>query len=237
MIFFKPKKLVVDLFTASPNAYEYAKPTLAKKWYPQWWKQLPKETPVGLATSFTMKRCYGMNELYQHGFIVPLWSDLVVEIGAVNEYRWVSAASDFTLLVHPQEQRGEYLPHCQHLKIGSTWKAKTNRDVPFMLFQPTWNYTDPDQIIIPPGIVPLHIHGELNVNMFVPRTDRLKTVKLFLGQPLIQLVPLQECALEVKTHLVGDEELKKLFPAPNSFAGVLPNVQKNKSGCPVQAGA
>lgn len=244
MIFFKPKKLVVDLFTTSSNAYEYAKPTLTKKWYPQWWKQLPKEFPVNdaLYHDSTMKRCFGMTELYQYGFIVPLWADLAIEvapIGVPGAYRW-NAATNLEMGPHAQEQRGGYLPdsHYQHLKIKNVWRAKTKEAIPFLLFQPTWNYLKPEDVIVPPGILPLHNLGSLNVNMFIPKTDQSKKVMLELGQPLVQLVPFDMRPLEVRTHLVDDKELRKQAPMPpDSFNNVFPKMKRTKEGCPLHEGA
>ena len=117
----KNRKLVLDLFTHRQLIFDAAKPKPAPQFYPDWWKDLP--TAVKVDTEMfpmpTVRRCMGIVDHYKHGFIIPMWTDLRVELGPIGDLAIQAACSDGVTSVgdHPAAQRGDYLPntHYQHL--------------------------------------------------------------------------------------------------------------------------
>ena len=144
MIFLiKKRKLVLDLFTHRQMIFDAAKPKHAPHFYPEWWKKVKTEQQIGneLFPTATIRRCMGFVDHYKHGFIIPMWSDLRVELGPVGDPFFRAQFSDSTTTInsHPAELRGSYLPdtHYQHLKLHTPWAAKCKEDVYFKWEQPT----------------------------------------------------------------------------------------------------
>ena len=101
--FFRKKKVVIDAFTHMRTAYEYFPIDYAIKFVPEWWKSLPKEytktTNLGLNLNIsTLKRCNGFLDLYARGFVLPMWSDLVMNTQETGGYQfqWANSNSAVT---------------------------------------------------------------------------------------------------------------------------------------------
>lgn len=242
--FFKRKKIVVDLFTLHASFYEFSKPRLASTWLPNWWKNLKNEMPVpeSPVSQSTMKRCVGMTSLYQRGFVLPLWSDLIIEVSPIGttDFRWFAPeGSMIEFGHHPEVQRSGYLPdtHYHQLKLSSVWGARCKEDIEFLMLQPTWNHPSPEKMIICPGLLNFKFTSSLNVNMFIPRDKEVKTLKLNIGFPLAQFVPLSERDVDIRLRLVDHQELTRLTAIPAVYMQLRKTIKQVRSGCPLQGGA
>lgn len=218
MFWIKKPKLVLDCFTEYSHVYELAPLDKAIKFLPNWWKSVPKTIPSlhnNLADDSTIKTCPGVIEQYKNGIIIPLWTDILIDIApiGIDGYRAQAADARTPLNSHPHEQRGIYLPNekYQHIKIGSPWFLKTNESINWQLLQPVYNYNTPDKVVILPGMLNFKYQRQTNVNMIFTRSADVGTKHRFKrGQPLIQLIPYTEKELVIKTHLVSQEEITKL---------------------------
>lgn len=244
MFFFKPKKIVVDIFTALPGVYEFSKPRLASTWLPKWWKNLPNEAPMpGLPVrQSTMKRCIGVTELYKRGFVLPLWSDLVLEVSPIGttDFRWFSPNEGFIEFGHhPEIQRSGYLPdtHYQQLKINNMWAARSKEDVYFLMSQPTWNHPAPEKMLVCPGLLNFKFTSSLNINVFIPREKDVKTLRFNAGFPLAHVIPLSERDVDLRVQLVDHQEMKRLTAIPSVYMRLWKTSKQVRSGCPIQGGA
>lgn len=249
LFFFKKKKIVVDCFTDRPYVMDYAKIDYANKFIPQWWKDLPAtHLKRGDITEMpTMKTCAGFVELYKHGFIIPMWSDLAIEVAPTTEkekkIRWHFSDQLTTGTVHSDYQRGSYLPtnEYEHFKIGSPWYLKCNRDVYFQFVQPTYNFDHPEVANILPGIVNYKYQHATAINMIFKKTDKFAKYMFNFGQPMVHIVPISEEHVELKHHLVSGEEMRNMFDRGESARLSFRNgynllrklkIEKEKSKCP-----
>lgn len=208
------KPVIVDMYTDKAYVHEYASPAPASEFYPQWWKKLDKTVQDGVIEYPTMTSCEGFVAQYRNGLVIPLWSDLVMEFAprGTSGCRWHFADRQTEAKVHPEAQRGSYLPETeyQHVKLDAPWVFTCNEDISFQWVQPMWNFERPEEVLIPPGIVNFKYQHGVNINMFVKREPDVRVVKLDHGQPMVLLTPLTERNVVYRTHLVTAEEMEKL---------------------------
>jgi len=234
---FSRKTLVLNFYTDRKEVFDLAKPIKASKAFPDWWKDLPKEMPGDPITPMsTMKRCIGFTELYNNGFILPMWSDLNIDVGPIGTTgaRWCYADMKSGAGNHPAEQRGNYLPDTQyqHLKLTSPWHAVCDEDVKWAYFQPTWNFNNPETLVIPPAVIDFKYQTNLNVNLFLVRTDQAKMHNFLFGQPMAHIVPLTERPVEYRFNLVTKEELDGLRTPSLWFTNKYTNFKTAAGKCP-----
>jgi len=212
-IFNKPKKITVDCFTAHAYSYELFPIEKATNFMPNWWKTLPghfeTETDAGLVIpQRTMKGCSGLTNLYRHGFIMPLWSDLVIETrGSDFAYQFADSASSVGF--HPLDQLGEEFSQYTHTKILSPWRVREKSGVNFMYIDTTWNHPrDLMNQVTPPGLVEYKYQHTTNINMFLRKGAKYM---FKAGRPMAHFVPMSDAKVELKCHLVGDDEIAKVM--------------------------
>lgn len=216
--FFKRNKIVLDCFTDRADVLKFSPIELASKHYPTWWKQLPKsyntQNPAlnnTLGAQPTMKGCPGLIETFQHGIIMPLWSDVVFHI-TDKECHWQFSDHMTTAQSHEPQQWAGFLPaHTGyfHVKIDSPWLFKTKEDIPWTYNQPTWNLNSIDSYTILPGVVSYKYQTTTNINMFIhPKFDHKFLIEA--GQPIAHLIPITEKEIVIKNHLLSEDEYKKI---------------------------
>jgi len=216
MIFLiKKRKLVLDMFTYRQAVYETAKPKPAAHFYPDWWKELKLETPMRdeLFPMATMRRCMGLVDHYKHGFIIPMWTDLRVELGAIGNPAFRVQCSDGISQVasHPDTLRGTYLPKAdyQHIKLRNPWVAKSKEDVYWKWEQPTWSYKTPNLSVVLPGTVEYKYQNSLNVNLMFAKSSAKTVIDIPFQQPLVHVTPLTERDFELRYHVISQDEFSK----------------------------
>jgi hypothetical protein len=220
--FFRKKPLVLNCVTDRPEVATYAPIKKASAFYPDWWKRLPKELPgVSEASSLgTMKGCVGMRDLYQYGLMLPMWSDLLIEVGAVGNHAYKFQYSDLTSRAghHGGEQRGTFAPEddYQHIKLVSPWLFSCDEDVPFVWTEPTWDMESlmPHRIL--PAVTDFKYQKTTNVNFLVPRKpSEITSFTIPFGHPLVQITPLTD--RELKINVVEDVAVFKRLQALSSL--------------------
>ena len=83
IFFFKKKKKVIDCFTSNQMVYEQFPIAKANEYIPDWYKKLNATYSTNVPNTLrekaaTVKRCPGISNLFNEGFILPLWSDLIL---------------------------------------------------------------------------------------------------------------------------------------------------------------
>tara|TARA_R110000744_G_scaffold103504_1_gene198369 strand:- start:25 stop:762 length:738 start_codon:yes stop_codon:yes gene_type:complete len=239
---FKKKKIVLDCFTYRPEVYRVQPLQKANRFYPDWWAKLPsyKDLNMPFSGMGNMRGCVGFTQLYSKGFIMPMWCDAGFTVGSRGEDNFsVDFADGKTQIVqHSQEQRGGYLDakDYQHLKIESPWQFKCNRDIKWMWQQPVWNFDKPEEVLIPPAIVDYLYNTTSSINMILPRSTEPKEIFIELGAPLVHIIPLIEGNVEIKNHLISQEEYNNIYSANNapvSFKNSYVKKKKILSKCPM----
>jgi hypothetical protein len=216
--FTRRKKIVIDCFTASPNAHDLFPIDKANKFYPDWWKRLPSkyatETAGGLPIDHgTMKSCVGFKNLYSYGFVIPLWSDLKLQTHGQN-YTFQFADNTSQIGFHSLDQLGTGFSQYTHIKLISPWRIKEKSGVNFLYTGTPWNY--PSDLMTQetlPGIVEYKYQHTSNVNMLLKKGQMYDFPA---GKAMAHIVPMTEHDVEIKLHLVGPNDLMRVMNN-NSF--------------------
>jgi hypothetical protein len=79
------KKNIIKFTSSSDHVFEVReRPQPAAKYIPDWWKQIPKYTEpqnkleLIPKANVTVKQCAPVLDIFSSGYIIPLWSDIVV---------------------------------------------------------------------------------------------------------------------------------------------------------------
>lgn len=253
MFWFKRKKIVVDAITPEPAVHEYFPIVPARKFIPEYWKALPKSyVKINKDTNLafpagTLKVCEGFNRLYAHGFIIPMWSEFILQTQdtgqftyqfSVNNYTW----ADQLISEHDRQQMGPAFDHLIHTKLVSPWMLYDKSGIKWHWTTPFWNQlTHLSNMHIPQALVEFNINHSTEINVFWPRATAKYNIKA--GTPMTHLMPLTEHEVELKTQLVSHTEwVKRKQASAYMFSfGNLYNHKKNhykqKSKCPFGFGS
>lgn len=237
MFFFKPKTIVVDCLTADHHVYEHARIDHAKKFIPKWWRDIPLPDKSQFAPKKNMRFCSGFIDYYMNGFIIPLWSDLSMEVGALGtrEYKWYFSDEKSTSDYHEPYQWGSFFSpeEFMHMKLQSPWRMKSKRSLKFHWSEPTWNMLNDDFRVLPANL-DFKYQTTTNVNFVLPRKAEPYVKLLPFMTPLVHLAPMTEHNVKIKHHLVSREEIAKLDSPRFKFTSkyYFNKTLKDKKRCP-----
>jgi hypothetical protein len=241
MFFFSKRTTIhLDVFTNRKDVFDFYPVDHSEKFFPEWWKKMPKHVISldGFSPMSTIKRCVGLNEYYRNGITIPLWSDLCVNIIEDNLV-WQFSDRVTEASPHPSVQIDGYLDmniH-RHLKIASPWAFKCKEEISWIWTQPTWNFSNPTDIIIPPGRMDYKYNCSTNVNIFF-NAESEKIVSIDAGQPLANIFPMTERKLKIHHHLVDTQEYSNILSigATTKFLGKYMNnrrlMKSKEKRCP-----
>lgn len=246
MFIFRKSKITIDLFTNNSAIYEYFRPVESRYAIPKWFKNLSshrkvvhEETGIEFDQP-TIRQCDGIRMLYEKGFMVPMWADLIFENIDENNCRYyfsdaVANECDFfnTSDLGP-------LSHYHAFKLTCPWVAKENRGVNFLIHQPFWNQIDNlKHYFIPTGVLDFKNQHSLNVNILISRSKNV--LRFDAGEMIMSVMPLTEEKIELKYHLISTEEYNNIVMLDvynSSFSGkykknILRRKEKEKKKCPI----
>jgi hypothetical protein len=209
--FFRPKKLHIDCFTNRYDVYNIFPIDYSYKFFPEWWKNLPKtvEKPDG-TPSATMKGCVGLTSFFKNGITIPLWTDMLIQ--KKPEYGYDIFVSDKSIAaahgIHQME--GFINPNDYgHVKLKSPWFFKCKENIEWVWTQHTWNFTNLNDIMILPGVVEYKYQHGTNIN-FIINLNIKKNILLESGQPLVNLIPMSDRKIKLHVHHADPVEFDKL---------------------------
>jgi hypothetical protein len=247
MFFIPKKKLVLHCYTQTIGLVEMAPIEKASKFLPSWWKELPKNFKVtddiknelSIRKGTTLKSCSGFTDLYSKGAILPMWSDVTIQIGEIgnNSYRFYHRDNRSVITIHPQMQRGNYLPDTeyQHLKFVSPWVFYCEEPTNFVFMEPTWNLEDLQYTKTLPGIVNYKYQHTTSVNMMCIRKPEAYEFDIPFLHPMAHIIPMDDRELEIKVSC--DEDKYKFYSELNRTRATYRTLKKikqdnEKKGCP-----
>jgi hypothetical protein len=194
------------------------------KFYPDWWKKLPKtyvdESYGEYWPKPTMKTCVGFNLFHRYGISMPLWTDICIDIPNQNEVCWKFADRITESEWHNAKQWGDYIKEgYANIKIDAPWKFVCKEDINFVWVQNLWLTEDFSEVIIHPGILDYKTQHSTNINCFIP-TDKTKNYIIPSGKPLTNIIPMSDRKVKIHNHLVDDKEYNQLAAksTPLSFS-------------------
>jgi hypothetical protein len=235
MFFFKNKEIVLDCFTDSKFTLENFPISKSENFYPEWWKNLPKEYNEGnnFWPTSTVKRCRGIIDFYNNSYTIPLWSDLMVSVENQNikSFRWQFASKGCDAVSHSSTQRGEWLKESHgHLKLASPWLIKCKEEIKFSWISDFYNFNHNWPISIMPGVIDFKVNNATNINLLIKYPEIYKNEFLIpAGHPMINLRPHSERSIKIQLHLIDSTELDsmKTIPVFTNFYNFKKNLTTN----------
>ena len=212
-IFSRNKKVVVDAYTRHEDIRTSYPIETSAKFLPEWWVKAPSSITLdGYVPSPTLKTCSGLTDLYTKGLILPLWTDIAIKVESNKSYSWRCADETSSISVHAEHQWDMFADPTKygHLKIACEWAVSTKENIDWVLMAPYWNTTLSEPYSIPPGIVngfykPVPLQTQLMLDISTPTSFMLTA-----GTPLVQIIPLTEKRIDLRRHVVSEEEFYKL---------------------------
>ncbi|MFZ8929329.1 MAG: hypothetical protein ACO2YY_09085 [Pseudohongiellaceae bacterium] len=218
--FFKNKKntIKVKCYTANKGGIHYAYPPQIVS-QPSWAKNLKGASPLEVARNMvekteprtfrTIQTCPGRFELYKKGFIIPLWSDLYIQVNEKGEWRYQFSDLESKIDEHHWVQysslckEGEF----SHLKIISPWILDSPDDIDFIAIKPAWEIKALHGLEILPGILNFYHQHSMNVNLFI-KNSKEKKQEFFLkaGTPLYHVIPLTDRRVELEVKAMANTD-------------------------------
>lgn len=210
MIFIKKSKLVIDAFTYNQNAYKLFPIDHAIKYLPDWWKQTPKEYKNNGLPVSTIKRCTGVQNLFTQGLILPMWTDLAIQLQE-NGANFEFADKHTTLTPHDNRQWNTFADpkKFMHFKVMAPWSLHSKSDVNWLYSHPTFHLgLDVPYNVVPASIEFKYQHG-VHVNMMMPIKLTEHIIKA--GTAAAHLIPISEKEIEIKHHFISSEEFDRKY--------------------------
>jgi hypothetical protein len=240
MFFFKRKKIHLDCFTNRVDVFEYSKIDYTTKFYPDWWKKLPKQRKIpnlGYEAN-TMKSCRGFIDYFQYGITIPLWSDFAFQSDENQKYSWNFSDLRSSLTKHDAHQMEGFISPSNylHMKIISPWFFRCKKDIKFAWTENTWHMNDLMNLRVVPAVLDFKYNYTTNINVFLEYSNSRSFVVKH-GTPLVNLLPLTEhevvinCHYDPVEHKKIDEKATKI--KFNNFYNYRKKIlQSKESKCP-----
>ena len=236
MFLLKKQKITLDAFTYHSGVHEHFPIVEANKCFPQWWKDLPKVKEVRrtriLPLSIPMgtaKTCAGIIANYTHGFIMPMWSDLIIGTSERGDFTHEYAASQLMPSITKHED-DTINRHGIALKIATPWMFKEKSGVDFYLTSPFYNTLDKvNRVTTTPGVINFRDQNTVNMNIMLPHADSV--LRYDAGEPVLHLIPLTDKEVRIVCHKVSKEEYDDIYLSHyrSSFVNTY---TKQKKRCP-----
>lgn len=182
----------------------------SSKFVPQWWKNTPKsEFDVeNWQQKTTTKSCLGIIGTYQTGYIMPLWSDLAINIDENGNWKYQFSDEMSKLDCHSNSQAPDFYKDYNLFKIVSPWLLIASQDIKYCYNFPFYTQTSPLPFTMPYGIG-AGIKNISATNLFLYLKNKSTKILLTSGLPILHIIPLTEKPIIFKTEVVTNSEYKK----------------------------
>lgn len=221
-------KVLEDFKDSIPN------PIPANKAIPEWYKKMsrsifskeqnPKQLPAimgpdGLGkTGATLKECPPIRDYLCSGYIIPLWTDLLVDRTQESgeQYSWRDGDRNWVSTHSFEQVKGSVLVDEMKsnrvvCKLNSPWYIKTPPGYSCLFFSPRYHKK---KIDILPGIVDTDVYHEVNFPFMYTGKD---SEIIERGEPVVQVLPFKRETWEHEIMTMDSIEVKKSQARLHSF--------------------
>jgi hypothetical protein len=230
----KPKKITVDAFVNNESINHYTPLVSARELLPDWWKKMSGVTsaqaPNGIIyEGGTIKRCDSILKHLTSGFIIPLWSDLILETSERSEFRSIwSDGNNLPVVLQGTNQAGPVLEQHLHIKIHSPWFIQERTGVRWQFLQPDYHIVENMfDLRVAPGSLEFREQFSSHINTFMPVKNA--RIELARGTPIAHLVPHSDAEIEIKTHVLSQDEYDRIGSVTNYASTFLGRYKKNRT--------
>ena len=213
------KKITLDCFTIFPKVFYQHQIKKSKEFIPEWTnkiKPIYKDYSGKEKESLITKNYF--NDLYKNGFIVPMWTDVTIEVNEFGRMNVDFLQNDyfkfnfetFDFYYYQPEMFSNVIP----IKFMSPWILKQNKNIKFNLNPILWNHIKiVDCFWFLNKMFSFEEPKYLNIDCLINvKKGRQGIVE---GTPIVQLMPLTEEDIDIKCHLIEEKDLNNIINNEN----------------------
>ena len=236
MIISKSGMKTIEFFSMLPGVADACPVIPASQFRPKWMSSARQDYIDQLKTQegrFNhIYQCPGIFDLYNQGFIIPAWHDILIKTnGNLTGFAWMTPSVEFTDLTEGRAVVGKhndgldkYLPKKPWalksiIKFNTPWHIIAPKGLKFLMLPVA--YTDSYEFESTIGILDPGISSEINVQVYwnVPNGEHI--VKA--GTPLAHLVPLTPDKYDIlcRDMTAHDEQWIKKRAFFNNFTFII----------------
>jgi len=156
-------------------------------------------------TSGTVKRCPAIVDLITEGFIIPLWSDFLVQRD-METLEWDNKNFKYGIEFHSKKQiKGWDLKKTdfpEGVKFINPWRIYTPKGYSVMFMTPTYQFEK--RFTVLPGIVETDSYHHVN---FPTVWHATKDAFIERGTPFIQVIPFKRDSWNLSVDQMSDQDL------------------------------
>jgi hypothetical protein len=211
---FKDKELNVDVEIVSTIPHiineEHLLPRPAKNFMPDWWKNnIPKQSINERNSPSNVLRCPSFPDYFSQGFIIPMWTDMLLNYDSNTTFWNAEAGKNLTFEVtaHPNSQ---FIDHVTPSTMGidgqcvfkaiSPWRVITPPG--WSLLQlPLFYHFNKDWSILP-GVIDTDIWHEINQQILYHGDG--KNVLIEQGTPFVHYIPFKRSKSKLNVEQAKD---------------------------------
>ena len=218
-------KQFIEFKTDVKGLEEIAPVKPAKYFLPQWFKGMKDFVEVDAVheknkpnyfgkkgdtakkhTSGTVKRCPAIVDLITEGFIIPMWSDFLIQRD-METFEWDNKNFQYGIEFHSKEQiKGWYLKKTdfpEGIKFTNPWRIYTPKGYSVMFMTPTYQFEK--RFTVLPGIVETDSYHHIN---FPSIWHTTKDAVIERGTPFIQVIPFKRDEWNLNISQMNDLDYK-----------------------------
>ena len=157
-------------------------------------------------TSGTVKRCPAIVDLITEGFIIPMWSDFLIQRD-METFEWDNKNFQYGIEFHSKEQiKGWNLKKTdfpEGIKFVNPWRIYTPPGYSVLFMTPTYQFEK--RFTVLPGIVETDNYHHIN---FPSIWHTTKDAVIERGTPFIQVIPFKRDKWNLDVSQMNTEDLK-----------------------------
>jgi len=212
MFWKKKPEIVFSCVHENRAIFEALPPNHTAKFYPDWFKKLKPsykriEHQYNIQVdASTVKSCPGIKKTLTNGIIIPMWSDLVIDVYPDKSFNYLFSQQNSVGTLHDQKQLGGFAPDFSHLKLHSPWIAESSKSFQFYLTQPFYHTNGVSDFQIFPGFLDFYYSHATNVFIMFKHKPEPYRIFIPVGYPLIQLISTTQTLFDIKTKCISKDE-------------------------------
>ena len=220
MRFGKSEKLDKIQFISTVEGLESIEeclPKPAKYFVPEWFKSInPK-------SSMTVRACPSFPDYFSQGYIIPMWTDVVLKYQSDDNWGWATANTEFKFEIHGKNQM---LDHVQARFNGVDGQFIFKTSTPWRIVTPPgWSvlqlplfYHFNKDFSIFPGVVDTDIFTQTNHQVLYHANGR--EIKISRGDPFVLYIPFKRSnKLDYEVRYQTEEDIKLFKKEALKFDG------------------
>lgn len=197
---------------------EECRPKPAKKFIPQWFKDLPAFPNQLLPT---VRICPSFTDYFSLGYVMPMWTDFKLKHEDEN-WLWESSDEDFKMSTHPNEQLIKYTTPTFNgvegqfvFKAVCPWRIITPKG--WSVLQLPLFYDFNNEFSVLPGVIDTDIYSQANQQILYHANG--KEIEIKRGTPIALYVPFQRESsfLDIDVRSATQEDLENFNKVDTIF--------------------